>query len=558
MVMTRSMATQVLVVGAGPVGLVLALCLARHGVQVIVAETRAPGERLSAKSNHVSSRSMEIFRRLGISAAVRDCGLPADFSNDVAYRTTTTGIELGRISIPCRRDRYEDRSGPDGWWPTPEPAHRVNQVYLEPVLEACAREAHNLWLRHRLQVIDYEQDDQGVTAWATALDTGERVVISCAYLVGCDGARSLVRKKIGTRMSGTAFLGRTQSTYIRAPALLKQLRHAPAWATFSLNPRRCGNVYAVDGVERWLVHNYMRQDETDFDAVDRDKALREILGVGPDFTYETLGKEDWVARRLVADRFRDRRIFICGDAAHVWVPMAGYGMNAGIADAENLAWLLGACLGGWGTAHILDAYELERRPITEQVSQFAMKHAQALQRQREAVPPGLEAPGGEGDRLRREAGRDLVDLNLEQYCCAGLNFGYFYENSPLIAYDGEAAPNYTMASFTASTVPGCRTPHLWLRGRRSLYDVANTGGFSLLRFDPRVEVSPLLAAARRCGVPLHLHDVDASEACPAYRHALVISRPDHHVAWRGMCLPDDPLALIDRLRGVAVDRHRVA
>src|SRR5690606_9022126 len=135
--------------------------------------------------------------------------------------------------------------------------------------------------------------------------------------------------------------------------LLSLFKHKPAWATFSLNPRRSGNMYAIDGRELWLIHNYLRDDEPDFDSVDRDQSIREILGVGPDFEYEVISNEDWYGRRLVADRFRDRRVFICGDASHLWVPYAGYGMNAGIADAANLAWLMAAHLKGWGTENIL-------------------------------------------------------------------------------------------------------------------------------------------------------------------------------------------------------------
>jgi hypothetical protein len=166
------------------------------------------------------------------------------------------------------------------------------------------------------------------------------------------------------------------------------------------------------------------------------------------------------------------------------------------------------------------------------------------------VPPDIEAPGPEGDAVRARVGAAAYELNVNQYCCGGLNFGYFYEGSPIIAYDGEAAPAYTLASFTPSTVPGCRTPHLWLRDGRSLYDALGPG-FTLLRRDPDVDVAPLIEAAAQRGVPLAMLDLDAEEAPSLYPQALVLSRPDQHVAWRGDALPPDPLALIDRIRGTA-------
>ena len=327
-------------------------------------------------------------------------------------------------------------------------------------------------------------------------------------------------------------ISRTQSTYIRAPSLTKMMQAVPAWSTQSLNPRRSANMFAVDGRETWLIHNYLRPDETDFAAVDRDRCIRLILGVGPDFEYQVLSQEDWIGRRMLADRFRDRRVFICGDAAHIWVPFAGYGMNAGIADAMDLSWMLAGVLHGWAAPEILEAFEAERRPITEQVSHYAMNTALALTRARAEVPANIEDPGPEGDAVRERIGRAMYELNMPQFCCGGLNFGYFYDRSPIIAYDGETAPPYTMYDFTPSTVPGCRVPHVWLRDGRSLYD-AMGAGFTLLRFDRSVAVDALVAAATVRGVPIAVLDVDSDEAASLYRHKLVLSRPDQHVAWRG-------------------------
>lgn len=549
--MSKKIQTQALIVGAGPVGLALATDLAQRGIAVLMVETRERGEPPSVKCNHVSARSMEIFRRLGVAKALRNSGLPAEHANDVSYRTSFTGEELSRIHIPARQDRYTDKTGPDGWWPTPEPPHRINQIYLEPILFAHAESTPGVRILNRTRIDHFEQAADGVNAHGVDLETNDAVEVQCDYLIGCDGGRSMVRKGIGAQLFGTDVVGRVQSTFFRAPDLLSRTPLKPAWATFSLNPRRSGNVYAIDGRETFLLHNYLRPDETDFESVDRDWALRVILGVGPDFEYEVISKEDWIGRRLVADKFRDRRVFICGDAAHLWIPMAGYGMNAGIADAMNLSWQLAARLNGWGGDGVLRGYESERLPITEQVSNFAMKHALALQKEREGVPPGIEESGVAGQAARSAAGKALYDLNVKQYCCAGLNFGYFYDRSPLISYDGEAAPSYTMDKFTPSTVPGCRTPHLYLDDGRSLYDAMGPE-FTLLRFDGTADVRALVVAAKDRGVPLQVLDVQSKDAVNLYRHALVLSRPDQHVAWRGNQIPTDPVGLIDHVRGAAI------
>ena len=499
----------VLIVGAGPVGLTLAIDLAWRGIDVTVVETRAPAAPPEPKCNHVAARTMEIFRRLGLAEKVRNAGLPADYPHDISYRTSFTGQELTRIPIPCRRDRFTATDGPDCNWPTPEPPHRINQIFLEPILFEHAAAQPRIRIINRTSVEDVVVEDdlrarQSARSrhrrrQARELPLSDRLRRRALGRSQGDRRRAVRRRRRPARAVDLHPRARTD----RSPAE----RAAPGAPARSIRAVR-GMVYAIDGRERWLVHNYMKPGEGDFEAVDRDACLRTILGVEADFKYEIISKEDWYGRRLIADKFRDRCAFIAGDAAHIWVPYAGYGMNAGIADAMNLSWLLAAHLNGWAPSAILDAYEAERWPITSQVSRFAMSHAEAEIRRRGAVPDEIEDAGPEGERARREVGRLTYEINVQQYACAGLNFGTYYDRSPIIAYDGAEHPAYTMDSYTPSTVPGCRTPHLWCEDGSSLYDAMGPE-FTLLRFDSAADVAALETAARTRGVPLKVLDVES-------------------------------------------------
>jgi 2-polyprenyl-6-methoxyphenol hydroxylase-like FAD-dependent oxidoreductase len=409
----------VMIVGAGPVGLTLAIDLASRGIDVAVVELRRAGEPPNVKCNQVSARSMEIFRRLGIAKTIREAGLPAEYRNDISCCIAATRRELSRIVIPSREGRGCGENGADSWWPTPEPPHRINQLYLEPLLLAHALAQPRIRIFNRTRFEELSQNEHGVSAVASDLDGGKRISISCKYLVGCDGGRSTVRHTIGAEFSGTAIVQRVQSTYFSAPTLISLLPSKPAWMYLAFNPRRCGTMMAIDGKERWLIHNFLYNGEPEFDSVDRDWAIREILGVGPEFQYEVISKEDWIGRRLVADRFQDRRVFICGDAAHLWIPHAGYGMNAGIADAANLAWMLAAALKGWAAPDLVNAYQSERQPITDQVSRFAFNMSQQNSQQRREISADIERDDSIGETVRATVGKQAYDLYVSSNAAAG-------------------------------------------------------------------------------------------------------------------------------------------
>ncbi len=220
----------VLIVGAGPVGLTLAIDLAWRGIAVTVVETRAPAAPPEPKCNHVAARTMEIFRRLGLADKVRNAGLPADYPHDISYRTSFTGQELTRIHIPCRRDRFTATEGPDCNWPTPEPPHRINQIFLEPILFAHAAAQSRIRIVNRTTVEDVVVADDGARASLRDLDTAAVTPLNCRYLIGCDGARSIVRKAMGAELSGDAVIQRIASRARPPGARVRSIRAVRAWS----------------------------------------------------------------------------------------------------------------------------------------------------------------------------------------------------------------------------------------------------------------------------------------------------------------------------------------
>lgn len=530
--MTHDLDADVLIIGSGPVGLVAALDLAARGISTIVIEQREYLEPPNVKCNHVASRTMESLRRLGIAAEVRAAGLPTDYPQDVAFRTSLTGREFARIPIPASGARYTSTVGPDTSWNTPEPPHRINQTFLEPILARRAAASDRITMHNRTLFHSLSQDETSVSVLVSDLDGSNERTLRGRYLIGADGGRSNVRKQIGAKLSGDAVLQHVQSTCIRSAELYERMTAAEprAWGYYTFNARRLGHVYAIDGRETFLVHTYLSPEEAaDEGSVDREAATRAILGVDDDFDYEVVSKEDWVARRLLADRFRDRRVFLAGDATHLWVPFAGFGMNAGIADVLNLTWTLGARLHGWADEGILDAYEAERRPITEQVSHFAMNHQRKLAKP--SVPQALEDDTAAGEAARAEFGAAVRALNEPQFAAAGLNYGYVYDASPIIAYDDEQAPGYSMGEYTPSTVPGCRAPHFRFADGSSFYDLLDDGYTLVVR--DGADGSALADAAGERGIPMALVQVDHGMLPGEYVRALTLVRQDQQVVWRG-------------------------
>ena len=543
----------VIIVGAGPIGLTLGMDLAKRGVRCLVIEQNDITAPAHPKCNTTSSRSMEIFRKLGVSEDLRKAGMPGDYPGDVAYATQFYGYELARLKIPSSDDRLShDADAFDGGWPTVEPVHRISQRYLEPVLREHASKTENLTVLYNTRVVAVANTEAGASVTIETRD-GESRTLSARYVVGCDGSNSHVRKCIDLRYVGDSELRRTRTIFLRSSELMEKRDWAPSWMTWVLNRKRSGNVVAVNGKDLWLVHFHLWDGEA-YEDLDTDACMQELIG--DDFEFETIAVEDWVARRLVAERYRVGNVFVAGDAAHIWIPFAGFGMNAGIEEAAHLGWMLAGVLKGWASDAILDCYDVERRPIGEKVS----RSAAALAKRQAAthVPRDIKEDTPEASEHRRELGEAIVRNDGAQFNPIGLNFGTVYEGSPIICYDDGAPPEFHIDAYEPSTVPGCRLPHFIMNDGASLFDTLGAD-FTLLVSRAGAEVEAFVSAAQASGLPLKVLDISGEGAAESlYGEAYVLGRPDQRIAWRGDEVPEDVSALFAKVTGHTLQSAGVA
>jgi 2-polyprenyl-6-methoxyphenol hydroxylase-like FAD-dependent oxidoreductase len=533
----RDATVDVLIAGGGPFGLMLANELGRRGVRAALVDAK-PSTAFNPQANATQARTMEHFRRLGFADEVRDLGLPGDFPTDIAYCTRFTTHELARFRLPSAREARERVATLSGSWSASELPHRVSQKYVEQVLRRHAEALPGVSVDYGWRLTGFTETAEVVSATVEQADGDARRRITARYLVGADGARSDVRRRLEIPWTGETgvvrdfFGGRMYAIYLRAPRFYDVVPHPPAWMNVTVNPDRRAFMAAVDGKGEFAFHTQLREGE-DHERMSRaDAAGLFEAAAGARIDATILACDTWTAgHALVAERFRRGRVLLGGDAAHLFTPAGGLGYNTAVEDAVNLGWKLAAAVKGVAGPRLLESYELERRPAAVRNTGYARAFAQSLGG---FVPePGLEDDGPLGERLRREAGDYLGRHGRAEFDIPGITFGTRYDASPVIVGDGSQAPPDSASRYEASASPGGRAPHLWLAERRSLFDAF---GFewTLLRLGPEPPGGDrVVAAARRTGIELEVVDVPSEAARELYEAPLALVRPDQVVAWRG-------------------------
>lgn len=525
---TDSVRTSVLIVGAGPVGLALAIELGGRGIDCLVVERNdRVGHAPRAKTTHVRTR--EHLRRWGIAhqlAAASPFGV--EYPSNVAFVTRLSGPKLAQFDdafhcAPTRNDLYSEH------------AQWIPQYLLEEVLRAHAQSLRGVEIRFNCEFLECQQSGDRVRTQLRDIRTGETLAVESAYLVGADGARSAVRNAIGARMEGVYGLSRNYNIVFRAPGLADAHSHGPAIMYWHVNPQAPGLIGPMDRGDKWFFMPTQLADGVTLSNDDAVALIRQTTGI--DLPYQMLSSDEWVASRLIANRYRDRRIFLAGDACHLHPPFGGYGMNMGVADAVDLGWKLAARLQGWGGPALLDSYESERRPVHEYVMDEAVANHSILANH--LWQPGLDANTAEGERLRHQVGAAILESKRREFRTLGVVLGYYYDDSPVLVADGSRPPSRDFRQYVPSARPGCVAPHAWLQDGRSLYDTFGSGFTLLVSPDANdIDVDACRRQAADLGIPLQVVGIQDRSIMALYETRFVLIRPDQHVAWRGDRFPD--------------------
>jgi len=533
--------TPVLIVGGGPVGLALAGDLGWRGIRAVLIE-QSDGSIYQPRMDLVGIRTMEFCRRWGIVGDVEGSPYPRDYAQDNIYLTSLAGYELGRERFPGIGQAPPPKE-------SPQRRERCPQNMFDPILRAFAAAQPSVTMRYRTRLVAFTQNAEQVNATIENADTGARENIAARYIVGCDGARSLVRETLGIRMQGNPVLTYTTNVIFRCPHLLSLHDKGKAYRHILIGPEGTwATIVAINGKDEWRFSIIGGGEQREYTIEEIKAAIRRA--VGRDFDFEILSVLPWTRRELVADTYRNGRGFIAGDAVHVMSPTGGFGMNTGIGDAVDLSWKLAATIGGWGGERLLDSYSAERQPVgARNVAEASGNLRRMLS---VGTHPDITDATPEGAATRAKVGGEFTETMRREWFTLGIHLGYRYETSPISCPDGSPPPPDEARTYLPVARPGHRAPHAWLADGRSTLDLFGRG-FTLLGFGAQAdEAAPLLDTARQHEVPMTFVAIDQPDIAALYERRFVLVRPDGHVAWRGDRMPDDLLRVIDVVRGAAI------
>jgi 2-polyprenyl-6-methoxyphenol hydroxylase-like FAD-dependent oxidoreductase len=545
--------TPVLIVGGGPCGLVLSIELGRRGVSCVLIDAKGR-TAINPQANATQARTMEYFRRLGFADEIRALGLPKDYPTDIAYFTRYSGPELARFRLPSSSQAKSVVYDKSGEWSAAELPHRVSQKYVEEVLRRHAESLETNSINFGKRLIAFEEEGDQVRSVVEDIATGSKQEIRSKFLIGADGARSFVRRKLDIRYTGETgierdfFGGKMVAIYFRSKDFYQKVPHPRAWMYWAFNTERRAWCAAVNGVDEFAFHTQLKKGESEDVGHSQAKELL-AQAMGEQFAVELIAVDTWIAgHALVAEGLGGGRVYIGGDAAHLFTPAGGLGYNTAVEDAVNLGWKLASAIKGTAGPNLLSSYALERRQVAVRNTGYARQLAESIGN---FVPePAIEAAGPEGDAAREAAGEYLNSHARREFAIPGITFGGRYDGSPIVCPDGAPLPPDAMNLYVPSASPGGRLPHMWLTDGRSVFDLLGFEWSLLATKEPSGSgVGRFVEAAAQLDLELTIVDVSKEDAQSLYGSELILVRPDQVVAWRGRASDVDATLLFSQLMG---------
>ena len=526
------MDASVIVVGAGPVGLALAINLGRAGIKTILLE-RNPEPQFLPKMERCNARSMEMFRRIGLSKKIRDAGLRADCPMDVFIVEDLTKpalLEEKHPSIQTFQGKIKECK--DLSMPL-EPYQLISQYTLEPLLKAEAEALQSVEVLFGHEFMEFSQSDDGVSVRFKDSD-GQSKTLTAAYLVGCDGGSSPIRKQLGIKLRGEGGILELQQALFYCEELFERLPHGSG-------PGQGRHYHRADAEHTFLI----MQDSTKHwslhatvpDAEAMKRKFEEIVGFP--VNYELLSCAPWRQNLLLADRYREGRVFLAGDSVHLVIPTGGLGMNTGVGDAFDLAWKLIGTLKGWGGPELLDSYEIERRQVGDR-NVGASRYANVGRQKWRSIATDEIFSGTEaGESLKRKLIQVADSEQRKGNRMIGAELGYRYVDSPCID-NVPGGPEHRVGEYNPNVWPGSRLPHCWLDDASALQDQLPETYVLLSLGKKSLDTSKLRQSYEKIGAPVTEVRIESDRLRDLYGFDFLVLRPDMHVVWRGNDAPPNP------------------
>ncbi|MGE0829381.1 MAG: FAD-dependent monooxygenase [Hyphomonadaceae bacterium] len=525
----------VIIAGAGPVGLTLAIDLGRRGVKTLIME-RNPTTGPWPKMDRTNARSMEMFRRIGLADRIRELGYPADNPMDVFLLTKMSEPALAVLKFGSVAERRAEIAAcTDGSLPL-EPYQLVSQNWVEPLLKEVAEGTPNVTVRYAHPVVDFEQDEAGVDV-KVEFESGETKTFRGSYLVGCDGGVSTVRKKLGVKLEGRGRIREQRQVIIYSHDLYDKIVAGKGRHYTMVN----GMGFVAQGDRKeFTVHTSLPED------ADFRTAVANAIGLDVEFEIRKI--IGWWHNLLLAEHYGEGRVLMAGDAIHLVIPTGGLGMNSGMGDAFDLSWKLAGAIKGWGGPGLLPSYEQERRPVGVHNVECSGWAADGVPIWMALVKPEIYDDTPEGEANRKEVAASFNINHARMHGMRGAEFGYTYAGSPLIAFEPDNEPAWDTNIYTPHTRPGVRLPHMWLKDGSAMQDVLGDW-WTVLDLKGDLDTKGFEAAFKELGAPFEVKRMDEPHVRETYGKPYFLLRPDLHIAWRGDAAPADAKKLVRMAAG---------